>query len=106
MSWQRGARTGDGTWLGVHWRALSIVVAICTICGLLLVLFLTRDAKIQQLKRELAALREEQRQAALEQDELRQQLASSSDADVIEREAREKLGLVKPGEVKVIFVED
>jgi cell division protein FtsB len=85
---------------------VAVVAAAFVVCGLLLALFLTRDAAIRQLRQELVSLRDQQRQAALEQDDLRQQLSASSEADVIEEQARERLGLVKPGEEKVIFVEE
>jgi cell division protein FtsB len=106
MTRRRGATASRAAWLGDHWRVVAVVAAAFVVCGLLLALFLTRDAAIRQLRQELVSLRDQQRQAALEQDDLRQQLSASSEADVIEEQARERLGLVKPGEEKVIFVEE
>jgi cell division protein FtsB len=106
MRRQRGARAGSSSGFHVRWRRVVLLVGITAAFGLLLALFLSRGAQIGRLQQELVALRDQQAQAAAEQEELRAQLASSSDPDVIEQEAREKLGLVEPGEIKVIFVGD
>lgn len=52
---------------------------------------------------ELGRIRTEQQVALVEQALLRETLASKDDPEVIEDHARDRLGLVMPGEEKVIF---
>ena len=81
--------------------AIGIAVAVVS---LVLGTFLGRGLGILQLRHDLARLDRATQEATAEQKRLRAELASSSSAKVLEDQAREKLGLIKPGEEKVIFV--
>jgi cell division protein FtsB len=81
--------------------AVGIVVAVVV---LVVGTFLSRGLGILHLRHDLVRLDQATRDATAEQKQLRAELASSSSAKVIEDQARQKLGLIKPGEEKVIFV--
>ena len=49
-------------------------------------------------------IRDREQGVLVDQDQLRAQLAQKDDPQAIEDVAREKLGLVKPGEQLIIFV--
>jgi len=73
--------------------------------GLLASLFLGRFFEIRRVKSELSTFMEQERAALAAQEMLREQLALKDDPEVLEEKARELLGLVKPSEEKVIFIE-
>ena len=81
-----------------------ITVAILAAC-LVASLFVVRWLEIRRLDAELAALQSEQQLALTHQNELRSELELRDDPETLEEHARAELGLVKPGEEKVIFVE-
>jgi len=102
--WRKVARSARWpTRRSRRWVALGLGVAVAS---LLLAVFLTRGLGIIHLRRDLVRLEVAAREAGAEQKSLRAELASSSQAKVMEDQAREKLGLIKPGEEKVIFVEE
>jgi len=72
--------------------------------SLLALFFVGRSFEIRRLRRDLADLRISLRGAEEEGETLRARLALRDDPKTIEDLARERLGLVKPGEEKVIFV--
>ena len=88
-----------------HCRLRIVVCVLIAIVGLLASLYLSRFFTIQQLQRNLSGLMQEETVALSAQAELRAQLALKNDPQTIEDMARELLGLVKPGEEKVIFIE-
>ena len=79
--------------------------AVLAIVGLLASLFLGRFFEMRRLQGELSVLLQQERGALAAQEELRERLALKDDPEMIEQKARELLGLVKPDEEKVIFVE-
>lgn len=87
--------------LRVRPLAWLIVLGGC----LLVSLYLVRLATIHDLRQEIARVSQEERRALVAQDERRDRLDEKDNAEVIEHLARELLGLVKPGEEKVIFIE-
>lgn len=60
---------------------------------------------IIDLKRQQSAVAEQLQQAYQDQAELQQKIDYMNSEEAIERAAREKLGLVKPGEIIIIRVE-
>jgi cell division protein FtsB len=73
--------------------------------ALLVSLYLVRFATICHLKQDLARISHEQRSALVAQEELRDRLEQKDNPEAIEGLARRLLGLVMPGEEKVIFIE-
>ncbi|MEW5826195.1 MAG: septum formation initiator family protein [Candidatus Bipolaricaulota bacterium] len=67
--------------------------------------FLSRELAIVRLRHERTAIARELRDAEGETKSLEARLAAASDPAVIETEARRRLGLVKPGEEKIFFLE-
>jgi len=86
-------------------RLRVVVVAVFAVAGLIISLFLGRFFEVRKLQGELSILLSQEREALATQEQLRAQLAFKDDPETIEQRARELLGLVKPGEEKVIFVE-
>lgn len=78
---------------------------VLAVVGLLTSLFLGRFFEMRRLQGELSVLVQQEREALAAQEELRTRLALKDDPETIEQKARELLGLVKPNEEKVIFVE-
>lgn len=76
------------------------VAALLSLVGL----YISRTLRIADLRAELAALGAAEAQAEIHQDALRAQLLTVNDSEVVETAARSLLGLVYPGEEKVIFV--
>ena len=74
--------------------------------GLLLYLYVGRFLTIRELRNELAVLSDQEQVARSLQEGLEERLAKAGDPETIERLSRELLGLVKPGEEKVIFLEE
>ena len=83
-------------------RALLWVVIVSFL--LLVSVYAIRFVTIHRLERQVAVLSEKERAALSEQAALRARLAMKDDPQAIEDVAREKLGLVKPGEQLIIFV--
>jgi len=83
-------------------RALLWVVVVSVL--LLTSLYAIRFVTIDHLSRQAAALTVEEQSVLDEQVALRARLAQKDDPQAIEDVAREKLGLVKPGEQLIIFV--
>jgi len=83
-------------------RALLWIVIVSVI--LLTSLYAIRFVTVNRLQQQVADLTANEQQALDEQAALRAQLAKSNDPQAIEDVAREKLGLVKPGEQLIIFV--
>lgn len=88
---------------GRRWIAVAVVALVVS---LVLGTFLSRGIGILRLRHDFARLQRETVEATALQKRLRSELASASTAKVLEDKAREELGLVKPGEEKVIFVEE
>lgn len=61
---------------------------------------------IVDLKKQQAAVGAQLQQAYLEQEQLQKQIDYMNSETAIERAAREKLGLIKPGEILIIRVEN
>ncbi len=80
----------------------SIVLVLLTIVAV----FVSRQFAIAGLRRDVTRLAAEQTAAETLQKELRAGVASTSDPKTLEDEARKRLGLVKPGEEKIFFVEE
>lgn len=68
--------------------------------------FLVRQIDVSRLRREAASLRRLTAEEGVRTEELRTRLAKTSDPAVLEDEARRRLGLVKPGEEKIFFLEE
>ena len=84
------------------WIALAAVLAV----SLLLILFVSRQLEIERRIEWLAELERGRAAAGEEQEQLRGLLVKGDDLERIEQLARERLGLVMPGEEKVIFIEE
>ena len=87
--------------LRVNPLALVIILGAC----LLVSLYLVRFATIERLKRDISHLAQEERKALVAQEEWRDRLDQKDNPLAVEDLARRLLGLVKPGEEKVIFIE-
>ena len=87
-------------------RRLFLALVLVGGAALLLSLFIGRQLEIAHLQQELAGLRQAEAVASSEQATLRERLASADDPAAVESLARQRLGLVMPGEEKVIFVEE
>jgi len=86
-------------------RLRPLVVAIILGACLLASLYLVRLATIVHLKQDISRLEQQERVALVAQEEWRDRLDQKDNPLVIEDLARKLLGLVKPGEEKVIFLE-
>lgn len=87
-------------------RRLVLAVIVVAVACLVLIVFVGRQLEIGRRRHRLLGLERAQAEASMEQDALRQRLALADDLETIEMLARERLGLVMPGEEKVIFVEE
>lgn len=85
---------------------IVVLAAVVTVASLLLILFLSRQLEIAGRRRSIDEILRSAAAAATEQEALRDRLASSNDSDLIEQQARERLGMVMPGEEKIIFIEE
>ena len=83
-------------------RALLVLVIVSFL--LLASVYAIRFVTIHRLEQQVAVLSEKEQVALSEQAALRARLAMKDDPQAIEDVAREKLGLVKPGEQLIIFV--
>jgi len=79
------------------WIIIVFVALLASLYGL-------RFVTINRLQRQVAVLSVKEQGVLVDQDQLRAQLAQKDDPQAIEDVAREKLGLVKPGEQLIIFV--
>jgi cell division protein FtsB len=87
-------------------RGRHALVWVAVLVFLLLAsLYAVRFVTINLLRYQVADLSAEEAVALTEQADLRAQFSNRDDLETIERIARDKLGLVKPGEEKVIFIE-
>ncbi|MGD9675549.1 MAG: septum formation initiator family protein [Candidatus Bipolaricaulia bacterium] len=91
-------------WPARRWRRWIAWGLVAGFACLLLAVFLSRTLGVVHLRRDLLRLGEATVAATVEQKRLRAELASASSAKAMEDQAREKLGLSKPGEEKVIVV--
>ena len=78
-----------------------VVVSVLLVTSLYAIRFVT----ISRLQQQVAALSVKEQGTLDEQSALRACLAQKDDPQAIEDVAREELGLVKPGEQLIIFVE-
>jgi cell division protein FtsB len=92
-------RSGEG-------RLRLLVWLVVFALGLLAWLYLSRYSEIQRLRHDLSILAQKETRALITQQQLRAELEKKDDPKRIEDLAREWLGLVKPGEEKVIFIEE
>jgi len=98
---------GDRLFARLLPRRRAVVGAVAAAFVLLLVaVFVGRQVEIARRARDLRASEEARTIAISEQEALRARLAEKDDAAAVEAAARERLGLVMPGEEKVIFVEE
>jgi len=81
--------------------ALVAVIVIISVFN-----FWQNIKKMDSLEKEINNIREEIAAAEAENEELREQLKNTDSPEYIEEVAREKLGLVKPGEMLLIPVEE
>ena len=81
-----------------------IVAVVLVVVGLLSFLYISRFLVIRHLHAEIAAITRQEQAALAVQTKLRARLAHGNDPATIEYLARKELGLVKPGEEKVIFI--
>ncbi len=89
-----------------RWRKRTVLIAVLLTVGLLSFLYIDRFLEIRRLHAEIASITQEERTALAVQQELRDKLAQADDPATIEYLARKELGLVKPGEEKVIFIKE
>jgi cell division protein FtsB len=89
----------------IDYRRRRVVAAVgfALLIGWIAAVFAMRGFTIVGLRTELTQLRVDQGAALTEQAALRENLALKDDPQTIEDYARERLGLVMPGEEKVIF---
>ena len=89
----------------IRWGRTHMILWISLVMlGLLFSLYAIRFLEIRRLNHDLATLKSEETLALAMQQELRSRLALKDDPATIELSAREQLGLIKPGEEKVIFI--
>lgn len=86
-------------------RRVVLILSLALVATLAGV-FVSRQVSIAGMRRDVAKLKAEQAVAATRQKELRAEVASTTNRATLEREARERLGLVLPGEEKAYFVEE
>ncbi|MFW6034695.1 MAG: FtsB family cell division protein [Halothermotrichaceae bacterium] len=68
--------------------------------------FYLNQQKIQKVEHQLNDIKEEVRAAEVKQQELNDRVKNMEELDYIEKVARKELGLVKPGELLLIPVEE
>ena len=87
-------------------RRTLVIVAISAAVAFLIATFAGRQLEIAHLHRTLRELDAAYARTLERHDVLEARLAEQDDSEALEAVAREKLGLVMPGEEKVIFVEE
>jgi cell division protein FtsB len=93
--------TARPKWAG---RSGLYIIAFSALGCLILSMFILQALEIRSLRRNLQDLNDAQQRALVEQAALRERLAEQDDLEAIEEEVRERLGWVKRGEEKVIFI--
>jgi cell division protein FtsB len=83
-----------------------IIALVAVIIIFALFNFWQNIQKMERLENEIESIKEEIEKAEAENNELREQLENTNDPEYIEEVAREKLGLVKPGEMLLVPVEE
>ncbi len=86
-------------------RRIVLILSFAFVATLAAV-FVSRQISIADMRRDVARLRADQAAAAARQKELRTEVSSTTNRATLEAEARERLGLVLPGEEKAYFVEE
>jgi len=84
---------------------LTIMIALAVLVGLLIALFTWRALSIAGMRSQTRALQAQAAQVSEQIVELKKQLAKQDDPATMEYLARQKLGMIKPGEVKYILSE-
>ncbi|MEC9489419.1 MAG: septum formation initiator family protein [Halanaerobiales bacterium] len=82
---------------------ITIVIVITAVAAFN---FYQNMARMNQLENQIEKVKTKIAQAEAENEKLKRQLANSDSNEYIEKVAREKLGLVKPGEKMFIPVEE
>ncbi len=85
-------------------RVRIILVGVLLLVGFLSFLYISRFLEIRHLRAQITDIARQEQAALVVQSQLRDRLAHANDAQTIEYLARKELGLVKPGEEKVIFI--
>jgi cell division protein FtsB len=85
-------------------RRFVLFGVLIVLVGLIASLYIGRFLTIKRLQTQLSDLVEQEQVALAVQTDLRARLALRDDPQAIEEVARAKIGLVKPGEEKVIFL--
>jgi len=102
-----GGRNREVRILGrrVSRRAAStaLLVSIGVVICLLAAVFILRGLEVSRLRGDLDEIRLAETQVLAERQDLEDRLAQKDDPEAIEDEARRRLGLVLPGEEKVVF---
>jgi len=103
----RGGRRGrplrERKW--PRWRLRHLVfAAVFVALGLLASIYITRALEIGHLNRQIQSLLDQEKTVLDRQAALHRRLAQKDDPAAIETVARAQLGLVMPGEEKVIFI--
>ncbi|MGM0421008.1 MAG: FtsB family cell division protein [Bacillota bacterium] len=88
----------------IFYRILPLVLLV--IIGLLTYQLVSNQLQIAEMEREMEEVEQEIEVAEERKLELQRELELLDDPDYIERLAREKFGLVKPGEELIIPVEE
>jgi len=89
----------------IRWGRTHMILCISLIMlSLLFSLYTIRFLEMHTLNHDLATLESEEAHACAVQQELQSRLALKNDPITIELSAREQLGLIKPGEEKIIFI--
>lgn len=81
-------------------RYLKLILAF--VGGYLLFCFFVGGYQIWQLKGEISQYNQQKEELLMEQQELQNELAALQEPEMIEKIARESLGMVKPGEILII----
>jgi len=86
-------------------RRWLLYVGVCIVTAFVLVSFGETYLRVFQLKREAARLEEERQELQRQNAQLREEIKLLQTSEYVERLARERLGLVKPGEIALRIVE-
>ena len=103
--WMRAKRL-VGRVIGERRRRAFVLAGIFLVIATVAAVFVSRQVAIAGLRHQVARLEAQQADATAQQKVLRAEVASTTDPKTLEEEARQRLGLVKPGEEKVFFVEE
>ena len=87
-----------------HIRAVTVVLVVVFL--FIAVKFVQQYMRIEDMRQEAKAYEAQYNEALAEQEELLKEMELLQDDDYIERLVREKLGLVKDGEILVVETED